>query len=1073
MISRPNMLPRVALLTALAAAALLLLAGPAAAAVSPAPRLSVESRAFPTDIHPGGESTITVLLTNVGHHPTNGSPITFSDTLPAGLAVKSYFGRWVTRNVNADFPCENTAATVTCTTQAEPLPDDSTEGLEMQIRVAAATEPGILTNTAHASGGGSPAVESSESIAVNAAEPPFGFAGPVLGSAYDPSGAPEIQAAGHPSSYTAGFVINSTPPHKTNEIASAGLPRDASVLLPAGFIGNPRAAETCPEYLVAPPNNGVGCPESSVVGWVAYHFHKANWSFSVPLSTGGGVIRPIFNVAPPHGYPAEFAFIFSNQEVQLLASLVHTPAGYAVRTTASTIVPPAQLTGVHTTFFGDPSQKDGGPAGRPFLTNPSDCSHGPFETAVSIDSWENPGTYTPEGSPNLSDPNWLTAEAQSPPVSGCESLQFHPTLSLLPDTTQPDSPAGINVDLHIPQEEEPEQPATPPLKNATVTLPKGMAVDPSSADGLQGCSVAQIAPDSTLPGNCPLASQLGEVEAQTPIFTHPLPGKVYLGDPECAPCSGSDAQAGKLIKLFIEVNDPVTGIVVKELGSASANPTTGQITATFKENPQVPIEDLKLSFKTGQRAPLTTPPTCGTYTTNSALEPWSAPETETALSPSTFKIKTGCAATEAAMPNTPAFTAGTLTPAAGAYSPFVLKLSREDGSQRIKGLNVTLPPGLTGKLAGVGECSAAQIEAAEHSSGAAEKANPSCPLNTEVGTVNVGAGSGAPFYVQGHAYLAGPYKGAPLSMAIITPAVAGPFDLGTVVVKAALYVNPETAQITVKSDPIPTILAGIPLDVRSIAVDISRNQFTINPTSCDPMSLTATAIGLSSEAALSSPFQVGGCGALGFAPKLALSLKGTTHRAGHPALKAVVTYPTKGAYANIARAQVNLPHSEFLDNAHIGTICTKPVFAEGAKLGEKCPAASIYGFAKAETPLLDHPVEGPVYLRSPLPGHKLPDLVAALNGQIDVALVGKVDTGPNHGIRNTFEVVPDAPVTRFTLTMQGGSKGLLENSENICKKPQHAIVAFTAQNGKVDDFSPLIANSCKTKKHKKRHRGRR
>ena len=251
---------------------------------------------------------------------------------------------------------------------------------------------------------------------------------------------------------------------------------------------------------------------------------------------------------------------------------------------------------------------------------------------------------------------------------------------------------------------------------------------------------------------------------------------------------------------------------------------------------------------------------------------------------------------------------------------------------------------------------------------------------------------------------------------------------------------------------------------------MDRNQFTLNPTNCENKSFSGEAHStLGHSAPLSSRFQVGECSQLGFAPKLAISLKGPTKRAGHPALKAVVTYPSKGAYSNIAYARVNLPHSEFLDQGHLNNICTKVQFAEGSQLGEKCPPSSIYGFAKATTPLLEKPVEGPVYLRSPLPGHKLPDLVAALNGQISVALVGKIDTGPNHGIRNTFEVVPDAPVTRFELTMQGGKKGLLENSENICAKPQKAIVDFTAQNGKVDDYNPLIGNSCKTGRGKRGH----
>jgi len=470
------------------------------------------------------------------------------------------------------------------------------------------------------------------------------------------------------------------------------------------------------------------------------------------------------------------------------------------------------------------------------------------------------------------------------------------------------------------------------------------------------------------------------------------------------------------------------------------------------------------------------------------MTPWSSPEGADATPGDSFELTQGaggapCAASEPQLPNKPNFEAGTLQPKAGIYSPFVLHLARQDGSQELKAIDTTLPEGLIGKLAGISECSDAQIAQATSRNklgdGALEKASPSCPLSSEVGVVNVGAGAGPdPYYVQGHAYLAGPYKGAPLSLEIITPAVAGPYDLGTVAVRTALYVNSETAQIHAVSDEVPHILQGIPLDVRAINLSMNRNQFTLNPTSCEKKIVLGTAFSvLNQPASLSSPFQVGECKELGFKPKLSINLKGDTKRSGNPALKATLTYP-KGAYANIASASVALPHSEFLDQAHIKTICTRVQFAEGNTPGEKCPAGSIYGFAKAITPLLDQPLEGPVYLRSS--SHPLPDLVAALNGQIQVVLDGTIDSHKG-GIRNRFEAVPDAPVSKFTLTMQGGKKGLLENSTNLCRSTNRATVAFTAQNGKTSDYQPVVTNSCKKgakakKKHKQKaaskHHGR-
>ncbi len=347
-----------------------------------------------------------------------------------------------------------------------------------------------------------------------------------------------------------------------------------------------------------------------------------------------------------------------------------------------------------------------------------------------------------------------------------------------------------------------------------------------------------------------------------------------------------------------------------------------------------------------------------------------------------------------------------------------MKVGRKDGEQELKSIGFTLPKGLTGKLAGIPYCPESAIAEAEAKSGKAEQSSASCPAASQIATVDTSAGVGSePIHVGGKVYLAGPYEGAPLSSVIVTPAVAGPFDLGDVVVRAPLFIDPETAQITAKSDPIPTILEGIPLKVRSVVINVDRGDFSLNPTNCESMAAVASIAGSSGATANpSNHFQVTGCQNLKFKPKLQLSLKGSTGRIGHPALKAVVTYPKQGSYANIARAQVNLPHSEFLDQGNLNKTCTKPVLLAG-----KCPKNSIYGKARAWTPLLEEPLEGPVYLVGGY-GFKLPALVAELNGQIRVVLKGKVDSGPNKGIRNTFEAVPDAPVSRFVLEMKGGKK---------------------------------------------------
>jgi hypothetical protein len=713
---------------------------------------------------------------------------------------------------------------------------------------------------------------------------------------------------------------------------------------------------------------------------------------------------------------------------------------------------------------------------KPFLSLPTPCTGEELAVSLSSDSWQNPASNVNELPP--------LSPVSLPGMTGCNQLEFEPTIEARPPTNVADSPSGLHVDIHVPQNnggpeggEDPEGLATANLKDTTVTLPEGFTLNPAGAAGLAGCTPAQFGLTSAEgatpirttadPANCPDASKLGTVEVDTPLLKDPLPGSVYLAQPYDNPFKS-------LLALYITVNDPKTGIVVKLAGKVEIA-KDGQLTTTVTESPQLPFTDFKLDFFGGARAPLRTPAVCGEYKTTSELTSWSAPESGPPATPADpYEISAGpgghaCPHSEAAEPNAPSFEAGTEKPLAGAYSPFSLHLHREDGSQNFSALNVSLPPGLIGKLAGVGECPDSALAAAANKTGAQEQASPSCPAASRIGTVNVAAGAGpSPYNTAGTAYLTGPYRGAPFSIAIITPAVAGPFDLGTVVVRAALHVNPDSAQVSAISDPIPTSLQGIQLDVRSIDVNLDRPQFTLNPTNCETMSVGGEEISsLSQIAPLSSPFQVGECGRLGFKPKLSLKLSGKTKRTGHPALRAELTYP-KGNYANIAKAQVTLPHSEFLDQAHIGTVCTRVQFNAGAGNGAGCPAASVYGHARAITPILSEPLEGPVYLRSS--SHKLPDLVAALNGQISVDLAGKVDTGKGGGIRNTFEVVPDAPVSKFVLSLKGGSKGLLVNSENICKKPQHAIADFTGQNGKVSDTSPLIANDC-GKKGKKKSRG--
>jgi hypothetical protein len=881
--------------------------------------------------------------------------------------------------------------------------------------------------------------------------------------AVNSDGSVDLQAGSHPDEFTVKFAMNLDADGNPE-----GILRNFVVDLPAGLVGNPQAVPQCSgaDFEGQLPH----CPADSQIGVAFFRLQEL-----VGSGPEGALGAPVYNLTPPLGVAASIGFSVVNENSFQEAFL--RPSDYGVSVADQAVPTKHKIQAVTETIWGVPADhshdsqrgtcfESGGickseltPS--PFLTLPTSCG-APLETTLKVSSVQEPNVFQTATVFSLGEDGGVAG------LNSCELPPFSPKISAQPETAAADSPTGLHVNLNVPQVNEPEQVATAHLKDAVVTLPKGLAVNPSVADGLAACPLTgpeginlpgSGEPGEGEPAKCPAASEIGTVKAKTPLLDHLVSGKIYIARQVQNPFNS-------LMAVYIAVNDPITGVVVKVPGKVEPDPATGQLKATFRNNPQLPIEDIDIDFFGGPRAALTTPSTCGTYTTTTDLTPWTSPEGADAFPSDSFKVSTGpggsCANNEASMPNSPGFEAGTATPIAGSYSPFVLKLSRQPGSQRFAAIDATLPKGLVGKLAGIPYCSEAQIAAARQrqglGDGALEQRSPSCPLASEVGTVTVGAGSGSPFYAQGHAYLAGPYKGAPLSLAIITPAVAGPFDLGSVVVRNALYVNPETAIVHAVSDPIPTIIHGIPLDLRSIALNLDKPNFTLNPTSCAPMKVLGSAISTAGQsAALTSPFQVGACAALGFKPDLKINLKGGTKRHSFPALKAILTYP-KGAYANLSRAAVTLPRSEFLEQGHIGTVCTRVQFAANT-----CPSRSIYGHARAFTPLLDKPLEGPVYLRSS--SHELPDLVADLNGQIQVVVDGRIDSVKGQ-IRSTFENVPDAPVSKVVLEMKGGKKGLLVNSTNICKKTYRATVKLTAQNGKTHDFNPPVGNSCKKKPKK-------
>jgi hypothetical protein len=653
-----------------------------------------------------------------------------------------------------------------------------------------------------------------------------------------------------------------------------------------------------------------------------------------------------------------------------------------------------------------------------------------------------------------------TVDALYPATTGCDQLSFNPSLFAQPTTRQTDTASGIDIDLRVPPAESPIAPSPSEIKASTVTLPPGVSINPNAADGKTACSAEEarvgIRDEAA---QCPQSSKVGSLTITSSALPSPLPGYIYLADPK----------PGDRYRLWL-IADGFGQHVKLPPGSVEADPVTGQLTARFEDLPQFPFTDFNMHFFGSERGLLATPDRCGTFPVKSTFTPWDdeLPEQTSTQFFTVDEGTNGSPCPGSSRPFDPSFAAGVSNKGAGVHAPFTLDVSRPDGDQNLSGLSVTTPPGFAATLKGIPYCPESAISQLQNStySGTAEQAAPTCPSTSQVGTATAGAGAGThPVYVGGKVYLAGPYKGAPLSLETVIPAVSGPYDLGVVAVRTAIDVNPLTAQVSAVSDPLPRILEGVPLRTRFIRVSLDRDGFALNPTNCDPFSVSAAIAGSErGSAARSTHFQVANCSSLGFGPRLALSLSGSTKRRGHPSLAAVLrTHPGE---ANISRTSVTLPKAELFENANLDTICTRVQFAAA-----NCPTGSLVGEAEATTPLLDHPLRGPAYLRSS--SHELPDLVVALRGQLDIDLVGHIDMSEHSGLRTTFEAVPDAPVTRFSLRLFGGSRGLLVNSENLCRSPQKAKVKMTGQNGIVAKGRVRLRSACssarKQKRHPKRH----
>ena len=960
--------------TAMLAGILMLGISPAGANASAA-KWRIEVSSQPTRFSPAGGNSFglpeyAIVLRNVGD--AHAGSFTVTDNLPAGI-----------------LDAETGLSTVTLTPndfQGDPslnfseLAPNTQISSRIPVEVTGLGSGSFVTNTVTVSGG-APDAEATATTLISSTPAPFELS-PIEFGFNNSEGEPVGQAGSHPDQVTLAAEFP-TFPTGTGEgrgalAASGGGVHDFKIAFPKGLVINPTASPVrCQASALNSSTPATdGCPVASQVGMVDVLTTLAGDNFVNPNPT------PLYSMIPPPGVPAEFGFNLTGLQVDGFIAGGLRGGDYTLTSESDDIFsrPGNPVIGIRAVLWGNPSSPRydnlRGPCGelagftgpcptsrlkQPFLTLPSYCGQVP-SLELSADSWNSRGAFLSKNVPATA------ADGEPIQVMGCEALHFSPTLRARPTTEVSESPSGLEVDLGIPQHEELETLATPTLRKAEVTLPEGLVVNPSSANGLAGCSSSQVGvnPNTGVadgaPPTCPDASRIGTAELETPLLEKPLPGSIYIATP-------NDNPFNSLLAIYIVIDDPSTGVLVKLSGHVIPDPQNGRLTTIFDNNPQLPFSDLKLNFKGGPQGVLRTPATCGSYATTSVLTPWSAPESGPPATPQDdYAISDNCFPAA----NSPEFEAGTVSPTAGKYTPFNIHLSRKDGTQQFKTLTLTPPPGLTAKLAGTPPCSDEALAAAAGKSGHDEQANPSCPADSQIGDVTVGAGAGpAPYYAKAKAYLAGPYKGAPLSMAIITPAVAGPYDLGTVVTKVALHVNPATTQITADADPIPAILQGIPLDVRSVDVSLDKPGFSRTGTSCDPFSVNGRLVStLGQSVALKSRYQLANCANLAFKPKLAIRLKGGTKRGQNPAL--IATLSAKDGEANIASTAVTLPHSAFLDQSHIKTVCTRVQFAAGAGNGAECPAGSIYGEASAKSPLLDYTLTGNAYLRSS--SHKLPDL---------------------------------------------------------------------------------------------------
>ncbi len=1073
-----------------------------ASAASSSPGWVISSVAQPTNFSTADTALCTrsqlflcdqyvVTLTNVGAGPTTG-PVVIADTLPLGLKAVGMAGYNMEEGLRLESTGPHTTCSLAVTTCTYTGKADPGTTLVVYLEVEVISASGTVTNVARVSGGGAPPLTTSEPLTlpntVNLLPAAFGIS--AFGfDAHDERGLLDTQASDHPYGVTSTVNFNTaitTEVSGTLVPASVEPPKNLAVYLPLGFLGDPTAAAQCTEpELRGGGNLSSECPPTSRVGTFIFFEEDVVSGTLVPLSEGGAE-SAVYNMVPQHGYPAQFGFKVSGLSVPLYASVVHTSAGYGLRVATPGLPTTLRVEGAALTFFGDPKAANGEPnVSQAFFTNPGNCSAGPLMAKVQADSWVHPG-------------QWVTDESVAyPDVTGCNLLQFEPTVEMQPEVTQAEAPSGYDINIKVPQSPE-RFPvlATPQLKDVAMTLPEGMAISPGGGDGLAGCEatgphgidmptggsnpfdvgagapgergeeLGQEGMTQLVAGHCPAGSQVGTVRIVTPVLKKPLTGHLYIAQPKCGGagqpvCTAADATNGNLFGLYLEAGSEEAAAVVKLAGSVSIDPVTGRVTARFTENPQLPVSEVDIQLNGGARAPLANPRQCGGASAEADLSPWSSPVTPDAFvkSPPFGVDWDGNGAPCPATPFTPSLSAGPTKVAAGHFSPFTLTLNRGDRQQDLSRLQVRMPTGLLGMLSKVPLCGEPAASLGE------------CGEASSIGSVNVAAGSGShPLWVTGRVFLTGPYGGAPFGLSIVVPAVAGPFNLGNVIVRSRIDIDPTTSAVIITSDPLPQSRDGIPLRIQTLNVAVTRNEFTFNPTHCSGLQISATAESAQGAlASLSSPVSLEGCSGLPFKPGFKASTGAATSKALGASLDVKVT--SAAGQANIAAVAVKLPKQLPARLSTLQHACLAEVFARNPAL---CDPQSLVGVVHASTPVLPVQLIGPAYLVSH-GGAAFPDLVVVLQGDgVRINLTG--NTNITKGITSsTFASVPDAPIETFELQLpRGPHSALTSNVRALCGQKLAMPTTITGQNGaQIKQSTKIAVTGCpKAKKSAKPRRAK-